>query len=100
MLLIDMLPGDAPLMPFSAGKTIFAQGERGDLMYVVVEGQAQIMIAGRVLEIVPSGGILGEMALIDSAPRSATAVAKTQCVLVPIDVKRFNYLVANRPEFA
>ena len=100
MLLIDILPSDAPLVPAAPGKIIFAQGEPGDVMYVVVEGEAQIMIEGKLLETVHSGGILGEMALIDAGPRSATAKAKTQCVLVPIDEKRFGDLVARQPEFA
>ena len=98
--LLDLLPSDAPLLPAAPGKIIFAQGDPGDLMYVIVEGQAQIMIDGKVMETVHSGGILGEMALIDNSPRSATAVAKTQCLLVPIDEKRFTDLAARRPEFA
>jgi CRP-like cAMP-binding protein len=98
--LIDLLPSDAPLVPAAVGKTIFAQGDPGDVMYVLVEGQAQIMIDGKLVETVRSGGILGEMALIDAGPRSATAIAQTQCVLVPIDEKRFSDLAARRPEFA
>jgi CRP-like cAMP-binding protein len=97
---IDLLPSDAPLVPTAAGKTIFAQGDPGDVMYVVVEGQVQLTIAGKRVETVGRGSFLGEMALIDAGPRSATAIAKTQCVLVPIDEKRFNDLVARRPEFA
>jgi CRP-like cAMP-binding protein len=100
MPLIDLLPSDAPLVPAIPGKIIFAQGDPGDVMYVVVEGQAQIMIDGKLVETVRPGGILGEMALIDAAPRSATAIAKTQCVLVPIDEKRFADLIQRRPEFA
>ena len=100
MLLLDLLPGDVPLVPAAAGKVIFAQGDPGDVMYVVVEGQAQIMVDGKLLETVRTGGILGEMALIDAGPRSASAIAKTQCVLVPIDEKRFSDLVGRRPEFA
>jgi CRP-like cAMP-binding protein len=100
MSLIEMLPSDAPLQPAAAGKVIFAQGDPGDLMYVIVEGEAQILIEGKLIETVRAGGILGEMALIDARPRSATVVAKTQCVLVPIDEHRFNVLVARRPEFA
>jgi CRP-like cAMP-binding protein len=100
MPLIDLLPSDAPLVPAAAGKIIFAQGDPGDVMYVVIEGQAQVMIDGKLLETVRPGGILGEMALIDAGPRSATAIAKTQCVLVPIDEKRFADLVGRRPEFA
>jgi CRP/FNR family cyclic AMP-dependent transcriptional regulator len=98
--LIALLPSDAALVPAAAGKVIFAKGEPGDLMYVVVEGEAQIVIDGKPLETVRSGGILGEMALIDSGPRSASGIAKTQCLLIPIDEKRFGDLVAHRPEFA
>ena len=100
MPLIDLLPSDAPLVPAIPGKIIFAQGDPGDVMYVVLEGQAQIMIDGKLVETVRPGGILGEMALIDAAPRSATAIAKTQCVLVPTDEKRFADLIQRRPEFA
>jgi CRP/FNR family cyclic AMP-dependent transcriptional regulator len=100
MHLIDILPSDAPLLPAAPGKIIFAKGEPGDVMYVLIEGEAQVMIEGKLLETVHSGGILGEMALIDAGPRSATAIAMTQCVLVPIDEKRFGDLVARRPEFA
>jgi CRP/FNR family transcriptional regulator, cyclic AMP receptor protein len=100
MTLLDLLPSDAPLMPAAAGKIIFAQGDPGDVMYFVVEGEAQIMIGATPVETVHSGGILGEMALIDAGPRSATAIAKTQCLLIPIDEKRFSDLVARRPEFA
>ena len=99
-MLIDLLPSDAPLIPAPAGKVIFAQGDPGEVMYVVVEGQAQIMIDGKLLETGRAGGILGEMALIDAGPRSASAIAKTQCLLVPIDEKRFSDLVGRRPEFA
>jgi CRP-like cAMP-binding protein len=97
---IELLPSDAPLTPAAEGKIIFAQGDPGDVMYFVIEGQAQIMIERKVVETVRSGGILGEMALIDAGPRSATVIAKTQCVLIPIDAKRFTDLVSRRPDFA
>ncbi|MCJ7838379.1 MAG: Crp/Fnr family transcriptional regulator [Burkholderiales bacterium] len=98
--LIALLPSDASLVPATAGKVIFAKGDPGDLMYVIVEGEAQIVIDGKPVETVRSGGILGEMALIDSSPRSASGIAKTQCLLIPIAEKRFRDLVAHRPEFA
>ena len=46
------------------------------------------------------GGIMGELALIDSKPRSASAVAKTDCRLVPLDDKQFIFLVQQTPFFA
>ena len=100
MSIIDLLPSDARLTSVPAGEVIFAQGDRGELMYVVAEGQAQILIDGKVVETVGAGGILGEMALIDAEPRSATAITKTPCVLVPVDEKSFTGLVTRRPQFA
>jgi len=100
MSIIDLLPSDARMKPLPAGEVIFAQGDRGDLMYVVAQGTAQILVEGKVVETVGVGGIVGEMALIDAEPRSATAITKTDCVLIPLDVERFAGLVARHPEFA
>jgi CRP/FNR family transcriptional regulator, cyclic AMP receptor protein len=44
--------------------------------------------------------IFGEMALIDAAPRSATAVAKTDVKIVPVGEKQFLFLVGRTPHFA
>ena len=44
--------------------------------------------------------MFGEMALVDSEPRSAEAVARTDCKLVPINKKRFAFLVTETPFFA
>jgi CRP-like cAMP-binding protein len=49
---------------------------------------------------VDAGGIVGEMALVDKAPRSANVVAKTDCVLVPIDEAAFMRHVHSTPFFA
>jgi len=100
MSLVDLLPSDARLTTVPAGELIFAQGDRGEVMYVIAEGEAQILIDGKLVEVVGAGGILGEMALIDSEPRSATVITKTRCVLVPLDERSFTDLVTRRPEFA
>lgn len=85
---------------FTAGQTIFSAGEPGDMMYVVKDGDVDVVVGGKVLETVGTGGILGEMALIDKQPRSATAVAKTDCKLVSVDEQRFQRLVQQTPHFA
>ena len=100
MSIIDLLSSNSRLVKIAAGELIFAQGDRGDVMYVVAEGQAQILIDGKAVETVVSGGTLGEMALIDSGPRSASAIAKTECLLVPLDERGFRDLVSRQPEFA
>jgi CRP/FNR family cyclic AMP-dependent transcriptional regulator len=85
---------------FSAGQHIFTAGQPGDVMYVVKEGEVDVVIKGKVVDTVGPGGLLGEMALIDKRPRSATAVAKTDCKLVSVDEQRFQRLVQQTPHFA
>jgi CRP/FNR family cyclic AMP-dependent transcriptional regulator len=97
---LDMIPSDSPVIPFSGGKVVFPQGAPGDKMFVVLDGQVDITLNGKVVESVRRGGIIGEMALIDSRPRSAAAIARVHSLLIPIDEQRFNTLVKHRPEFA
>jgi CRP-like cAMP-binding protein len=85
---------------FSAGDVIFSTGDSGDVMYAVQEGEVDLRVGDAVVETVGEGGILGEMAIIDKGPRSATAVARTDCKLVPIDERRFEFLTQQTPNFA
>ena len=87
-------------IPFKAGDTVFKEGEAGDQMYVVLEGEVDIIVNDKVVETVGVDNFLGEMALIDERPRSATAVAKTDCKLAPIIQNRFKFLVQQTPHFA
>jgi CRP-like cAMP-binding protein len=84
----------------AAGDALFAEGETGDAMYAVVEGDFVLTHQGRVVEEVGAGGILGEMALIDSEPRSATATARTTARVVRVDQKQFTFLVHEHPTFS
>jgi|SRR5215471_9422504 len=59
------------------GDVIFKDGDAPDKMYVVISGVVEIHLRDAVIETVPQGGTFGEMALIDSSPRSATVIAKT-----------------------
>jgi CRP/FNR family transcriptional regulator, cyclic AMP receptor protein len=79
---------------------IFRENDPGDLMYVVLEGEVEILVGEKSVETIGVGGIFGEMALIDDGPRSATARAKTACKLVPVTPKRFMFLVEQTPFFA
>jgi CRP/FNR family cyclic AMP-dependent transcriptional regulator len=86
--------------PFAAGQVIFTAGDPGDVMYAVKEGEVEVLVRDRVVETIGPGGILGEMALIDHSPRSASARAKTDCQLVPIDEARFKFMIQQTPFFA
>jgi CRP-like cAMP-binding protein len=69
-------------------------------MYVVQAGEVDILVGDKRMETSGPGGVIGEMALIDTNHRSATAVAKTDCTLVPIDETKFKVVVHNTPFFA
>jgi CRP-like cAMP-binding protein len=84
----------------AAGETLFVEGDEGRVMFVVIEGQVRLSVTGRTVEKVGKGGVFGEMALIDDAPRSATATAITDCTLVPVTSPRFRSLVKESPDFA
>lgn len=87
-------------LSFSSGQNIFTEGDTGDTMYMVLEGSIDLLVHDRIVEKLGPGGVLGEMALLEPAPRSATAVARTDCKVVPVNQQRFNLLVQHTPDFA
>ena len=83
-----------------AGGVIFREGEQADELFVIKSGYARVQICNRTMAELMADNIFGEMALIDSEPRSATAVAITDVELVPISEKQFLFLVSQTPYFA
>ena len=100
MTTIDLFRNEKNFITIPAGEVIFHKGGVADYMYAVLEGEVEISINGKLMDTTSSGGIVGEMALISSTPRSATAIAKTECKLVVIDQNRFMFLVQQTPFFA
>lgn len=83
-----------------AGEVIFKEGDAADQLFVIKSGEVAIRSGNRTLAELSTNHIFGEMALIDDAPRSATAVARTDVELVPISEKQFLFLVSQTPFFA
>jgi hypothetical protein len=75
-------------MVVSAGTVIFSVGDAPDGMYVVQEGEVDLVISGVNVETVGPTGVFGEMGLVDGLPRSATATARTDAKLVCVDELR------------
>lgn len=89
-----------PLRRLKAGDVVFQAGEDGDTMILVLEGRIEIKVGEQIVDTLGLHGIAGEMALIDAAPRSATAVAATGCEVAVIDRETFLDLVREVPSFA
>jgi CRP-like cAMP-binding protein len=85
---------------FASGAPIFRRGEVGEKMYAVLDGEVDVLVDGQVVDTVGPGGLVGEMALIERAPRSADAVARTDCRVAAVDERRFAFLVQQTPFFA
>jgi CRP/FNR family cyclic AMP-dependent transcriptional regulator len=83
-----------------AGEVLFRLGDPGDCMYVVLSGDLRIGDGNKIFEHLTAGGLVGEMALIDHAPRAATVTAQTDCALAKINEKRFLFLTQQTPSFA
>ena len=97
---LSLFKNSTDYQSFSAGETIFEAGSPATSMYVVQEGEVDIIVNGRVVETAGPGNLFGEMALIDKKSRSATVKARTDCRVVPVDQKRFTFLIQQTPFFA
>ncbi len=100
MFILNLFRGSKNAVTYEAGKVIFREGEPGDTMFIVIEGEVEIRVKDKAIDTTGAGGIVGEMAIVDKAPRSATAVAKTDCKVVPVNEKQFNFMVQETPHFA
>jgi CRP/FNR family cyclic AMP-dependent transcriptional regulator len=85
---------------FKAGEVVFREGDAASEFFVIQSGKVDIRLGNRSLGTLSDHDIFGEMALIDAAPRSATAIAATDVKLVPVGEKQFLFLVSCTPHFA
>ncbi len=94
----EILRGIQPVQ-LKAGDRLFGQGDPGDAAYVIQAGRVQIFTTaeGREIEIavLEAGAVLGELALLDGAPRSASARAADDCSLFRLDKSEFDFLRRN-----
>ena len=85
---------------FKAGGVIFREGDEAHELFVIKSGHVRIQLGNRTLTELSDNDVFGEMALIDSEPRSASAIAITDVELVPVSEKQFLFLVSQTPYFA
>src|SRR5437870_8759056 len=93
--------------PVAKGATLFAENEKGsrllfqrDKMYLLLEGEINLLVGNKVIGTVKKGEIFGEMASISQMPRSASAVANLPCRVIALDDGQFQSALRKKPEFA
>ncbi|MFZ1263974.1 MAG: cyclic nucleotide-binding domain-containing protein, partial [Chitinophagaceae bacterium] len=78
----------APLMQeeeFEKGAILFSEGDIGDCMFVIYKGEVKIHKGSTTLAVLKEKEVFGELSLLDSETRSASATANTDCFLFKID---------------
>jgi len=89
---------------FKKGDYIFREGEAADVMYMIHKGKVQISKGmgtfDEKIRILGEGEFIGEMAVINSMPRSANALAVEDCVLIKMDRESFGKTIQKNHEFS
>lgn len=90
---------------FEPGEVLFKEGEQGDEMFIIIQGEVEIRKAtsakaSKTLITFREGDIFGEMALIEKKPRSATAIAAAPCRTLVMNDALLDNMIENNPDFA
>src|SRR4026208_1624775 len=101
---LDWVAQRAHRRVFEAGRNVMTIEQPGEAVYVILHGTVKIHVEQGerdvILAILGTGDMLGEMSLIDSVGRSASAVALESSLLLWMDKITFNYLLDNFPPVA
>jgi CRP-like cAMP-binding protein len=91
-------------LSFSEGERIFSQGDLGTEMFIIQEGQVEIIkhigSESHTLSRLEKGDFFGEMSLLEALPRTADALATTDVKVVAINGSRFDEMLRKNPEVA
>ncbi len=82
----------------SSGTVLVDQGDPGTFCFVILEGSAGVYVNGEYVSTSGPGTTVGEMALHDHHPRTATVIANTEMVLLRFDIPAFRSLLAEMPK--
>ncbi len=95
---IEELGGIADEIDVRAGTVLTHEGYREGFFFVIVSGTVRIERGGVTINTLGPGEFLGEIALLDGGPRTATATAETDCHLLSMTYQMFHELLDNAPE--
>jgi CRP/FNR family cyclic AMP-dependent transcriptional regulator len=95
---IDEISRLVRVVDLPAGRRITTEGEPGREFYVIASGSVRVERRGQYLRTLHAGDFLGEIALIDGGPRTATATTETDAQLLVIAQSDFGVLLERFPE--
>jgi CRP-like cAMP-binding protein len=94
------------VLNLSQSAILFYEGQPGDSMFLILEGQLRVFIQKRnndqplLLRMLEAGDAFGEIALLTQAPRSATVEVTQNCVLIKVSPDALQRLVTEQPSLA
>ena len=80
-----------------AGTALMHEGDHGDAFYVVLDGRAVVESGGKPVSVLRAGDHVGELALLDPAPRNATVTSASDLTVGVIDARTFAAIVRDVP---
>jgi CRP-like cAMP-binding protein len=87
-------------LDLKAGKVLARQGEVGREFLILLEGQVEVARDGKIIAVRGPGDFIGEIALLDNRPRTATVIARTDVVVEVLNRGEFASLLAEAPELS
>jgi CRP-like cAMP-binding protein len=87
-------------LDLKAGKVLARQGEVGREFLILLEGQVEVARDGKIIAVRGPGDFIGEIALLDNRPRTATVTARTDVVVEVLNRGEFASLLAEAPELS
>jgi CRP/FNR family cyclic AMP-dependent transcriptional regulator len=97
---LDRLARHAELVDFRAGETLMSEGKTGQEFYVIVDGEVGVTSGGETLAKLGPGTYVGELALLDPGPRTATVTALRDTTAVLLASREFYAAVEESPVLA
>lgn len=97
---IEDLAGYCHACKAAKGTLIFREGEKGNFMYLLVDGYVALMKGDKQLATVREGRAMGEMSMLDGSAYSATAISAVESTFIRISRKQFELLRREHPQVA
>ncbi len=98
---IEVLSSICEELKYKDNEKIFSEGDSGDSMFIIKKGTVKIyketLKRKKLIALLSDGEFFGEMALIENAPRSATAITGGETTLIKLSIDAFKSLKASHP---